>query len=96
MCLQVDSLSAIQLLTGNVATTHPAWPLVERAHALLRLDWEVKVEHVFLEGNLAANAVASLGHALSLGCHYFNSVPLSIQEIIREDWEGVGFCRGNG
>ena len=91
-----NSFSAVWLLTGSVAATHRAWPLVERAHALLRLDWEVKVEHVFREGNRAANAIASLGHALSLGCHYFDSVPLSIQEIIREDMEVIGFFRGNG
>ena len=60
-----NSFSAVWLLTGSVAATHLAWPLVERARALLRLDWEVKVEHVFREGNPAANAVAGLGHVLS-------------------------------
>ena len=83
-------------MTGSVAATHHAWPSVERACALLRFDWEVKVEHVFREGNRAMDDVAILGHALSFGCHYFDSVPLSIQEIIREDMEVIGFFRGNG
>ena len=71
----IHSYSAIRLISGSIAATHPAWSLVERVRALLRMEWEVSVEHP----------------TLSFGSHYFDIAPLSISDIIRDNMEGIGF-----
>ncbi|CAN1144455.1 Putative ribonuclease H protein At1g65750 [Linum perenne] len=73
--VQIDSLAAIAILLDKN-------PVINHHHAIevfefrdwVRKDWEIKLKHVYREGNQVADFLARLGHKLPRGCH---SVPLS-------------------
>ena len=52
-------------------------------------EWEVNNQHLFREGNRAADSLAHFCHSLHFfGVQYFDVAHLIITEIIREDMEG--------
>ncbi|CAI0476840.1 unnamed protein product [Linum tenue] len=56
-------------LIRESAGTHPHYILISQIRQLLSRDWQVVLKHVFREGNMAADYLASLGHSLSVGEH---------------------------
>ena len=65
--LEMDSSTAISLITGDKHIYHPYGLVIQRARNLLQRSWVVEVKHAFGEANRPADALASLGHLHSLG-----------------------------
>ncbi|CAI0502095.1 unnamed protein product [Linum tenue] len=70
--VQTDSHIAIQLVEG-AGERHPHLALVSEVRRLLALDWQVEVIHVFREGNVVADYLASLGHSRPPGFHFVDT-----------------------
>ncbi|CAN1243153.1 Putative ribonuclease H protein At1g65750, partial [Linum perenne] len=88
--IQMDSLAAIAILLDKN-------PMINHQHAIEVLefrdwvskDWELKLKHIYREGNQTADFLARLGHNLPRGCH---SIPLSNCNLvyhIRYDCMGI-------
>ncbi|CAN1779642.1 Putative ribonuclease H protein At1g65750 [Linum perenne] len=88
--VQMDSLAAIAILLDMS-------PVINHQHAVevyqfrdwVSKDWEIKLKHVYREGNQAADYLARLGHKLHRGCH---SIPLSDCNLayhVRYDCMGI-------
>ena len=87
--LELDSTSAIALISGSANLLHPYATVIQSVRDLIYRPWTVKIMHVFGEGNKAADALAALGHPQHLGVIFYSSPPLSIGTILREDLVGV-------
>ncbi|CAN1189431.1 Putative ribonuclease H protein At1g65750 [Linum perenne] len=67
--LQLDSKTAIALMTSGKDTTHQHGLESLKLQDLLNRDWTVKVQHTYREGNHAADFFASIGYDYPLGSH---------------------------
>ncbi|CAI0434846.1 unnamed protein product [Linum tenue] len=86
--LQTDSKIAIHLLE-SAATTHPHFTTVSEIRHLLQRDWQVRIEHVFREGNVVADYLASTGHSSSPGVHIINQPSSMLNYWLLFDQLGV-------
>ncbi|CAN1754320.1 Putative ribonuclease H protein At1g65750 [Linum perenne] len=69
LTVQLDSLCAIKLLSDPGGTDHQHACIVERFRALMSRAWQVRILHIFREGNFLADHLANRGHEASLGLH---------------------------
>ncbi|CAI0475113.1 unnamed protein product [Linum tenue] len=46
--------------------------VVSEIRRILQRDWQVRIEHVFREGNAVADFLASTGHSIPPGVHIIN------------------------
>ncbi|CAN0903393.1 Putative ribonuclease H protein At1g65750 [Linum grandiflorum] len=69
VAIQTDSLAASKLLQQRDNPDHQHASLVLQFQQLLRREWEVKLFHVYREGNCLADHLAGRGHGLPLGTH---------------------------
>ena len=60
--LQVDSHSAIKLISGRVGSTHPTWNLVERVRELLHLEWSYVMCIYFVWDTLPTHILSIIGY----------------------------------
>ena len=65
----------------------------ENTHKLIARDQEVRVMHVFHEGNLAADFLASLVHSQQLDLTDFFSTLARLGAILRDDVNGLAIPR---
>ncbi|CAN0873717.1 Putative ribonuclease H protein At1g65750, partial [Linum grandiflorum] len=70
VAIQTDSLAASKLLQQCDNPDHQHASLVLKFQQLLRREWEVKLFHVYREGNCLADHLAGRGHGLPLGTHH--------------------------
>ncbi|CAN0860802.1 Putative ribonuclease H protein At1g65750, partial [Linum grandiflorum] len=66
----LDVLAASKLLQQRDNPDHQHSSLVLQFQQLLRREWEVKLFHVYREGNCLADHLAGRGHGLPLGTHH--------------------------
>ncbi|CAN1188296.1 Putative ribonuclease H protein At1g65750 [Linum perenne] len=52
-------------------------------------NWEIKIRHVYREANFAADYLASRGHSLPRGSHYFDLSDSRLAHLIRYDCMGI-------
>ncbi|CAN1249349.1 Putative ribonuclease H protein At1g65750 [Linum perenne] len=81
LTVQLDSLCAVQLLTGTDDLEHQHANTVNRYKNLLERDWRLQVVHIFREGNCLADSLASRGHVMDLGTHN-----ISISDSMVQYW----------
>ena len=93
MVLEVDSSSAIDLIKKESNSRHPYASVIKYVQQLIHRNWVVKVQHVFREGNRAADFLASCGHEVHLGCCFYDFPPVGLGSILRDDLAGVSFPR---
>ncbi|CAI0451814.1 unnamed protein product [Linum tenue] len=65
--LQLDSTTAISLLSPGSPTNHQHANLVIQFRELLGRDWEVVIRHIYREANFLADCLAHKGHLLYPG-----------------------------
>ncbi|CAI0557759.1 unnamed protein product [Linum tenue] len=70
--LNLDSNTVIAIINNSEESNHRHGLLALEINRLLNLDWEVKISHVFREGNFAANFLARKGHDFPFGTHQFD------------------------
>ncbi|CAN0881249.1 Putative ribonuclease H protein At1g65750 [Linum grandiflorum] len=87
--VQLDSRAAFQLLLGDGELTHQHSSEVASFREMLDRDWLIKVEHIYREGNRAADYLAALGHSLSLGVHFISVIDPILSLHILYDMLGI-------
>ncbi|CAN0856312.1 Putative ribonuclease H protein At1g65750, partial [Linum grandiflorum] len=81
VAIQTDSLAASNLLQQRDNPYHQHVSLVLQFQQLLRREWEVKLFHVYREGNCMADHLAGRGHDLPLGTH-----PVDVSDPAVTSW----------
>ncbi|CAL1381633.1 unnamed protein product [Linum trigynum] len=69
--LNLDSTTAISVLTSSDQTEQRYFNLVQQFKGLLHQNWEVRISHTYRECNKPADYLASRGHLVSIGFHDF-------------------------
>ncbi|CAI0436867.1 unnamed protein product [Linum tenue] len=90
--LQTDSAAAISLLQSD-QVNHPHYTMTAAIRNLLARDWEVSIDHVFREGNYAADYMASVSHDLPVGIHLFDVPDPRLSYWLMYDLVGVQMPR---
>ncbi|CAN1151625.1 Putative ribonuclease H protein At1g65750 [Linum perenne] len=67
--IQTNSAYVVQLLQHTRNFDHQHESLILQFEELLRRDWEVKIQHIYREGNFLADHVANIGHLFPFGLH---------------------------
>ena len=91
--LEMDSTSAISLITDKVNPLHPFASVIKRVHDLIQSSWNVRIKHVFREANRATDGLANLGHSHDLGVVFYSFSPIVLSSILRDDLAGVALPR---
>lgn len=92
--IQLDSLACVQFLSGNANVAGEYVHDIKCCRAmLLEEDWEVKVIHVYREGNRAADWLANKGAAQSSNFILLDFIPTDLARILEEDIRGVALPR---
>ncbi|CAL1375573.1 unnamed protein product [Linum trigynum] len=87
--LQLDSTTAINILTSQDQIEHRYHNLVLQFQRLLQQNWEVKISHIYREGNKVADFLANKGHSASIGFHIFESADPGLNFWILYDVLGI-------
>ncbi|CAN1354630.1 Putative ribonuclease H protein At1g65750, partial [Linum perenne] len=81
VAVQCDSRVAIALLSKITE--------VRAFRNLMLRDWEVTLNHIFREGNKAADFLAGVGHNLPPGFHLFPISDCNLGYFVRRDIMGI-------
>ncbi|CAN1354950.1 Putative ribonuclease H protein At1g65750 [Linum perenne] len=73
LTIQTNSACAIQLLSNSGNRGHQHASLVLQFDELRRRDWEVKIQHIYREGNCLADHLANIGYLFFLGLQLIDS-----------------------
>lgn len=87
--LRMDSQVAVDCLLGKKQGSMHGRILVSRIRALLDLDWQVRVCHIYREANAVADGQASLGCTHGGDLIIYDSPPPSIRNLLDADLLGV-------
>ncbi|CAN1306112.1 Putative ribonuclease H protein At1g65750 [Linum perenne] len=91
--LQMDSKAAIALLVnGNVTTNQHALETLQ-FNELLGRTWDLRIEHIYREGNGAADFLAGIGYGYLFGSHTFDCSDSSLGYFLRYDCFGMTLPR---
>ena len=83
----------IDLIKKEFNSKHPYAFVIKCVQQLIHRNWVVKVQHVFCEGNRAADFLASRGHEVHLGCSFYDFPPIGLDSVLRDDLAEVSFSR---
>ena len=91
--LEMDNFSTIQIFSKDKSSITVYHGMIMDIKRMFSLDWEVMIQHVYREGNKAADTLANLGITLPLGYHLLQVVPKEVYEILKQDLIGVSYYR---
>ncbi|CAN1792135.1 Putative ribonuclease H protein At1g65750 [Linum perenne] len=80
---------AIALLSNEADPYHHHSGEVRAFRNLMLRDWEVTLNHIFREGNQAADFLAGVGHNLPPGFHLFPISDCNLGYFVRRDSMGI-------
>lgn len=90
LMVQLDNLACVTMIKKQ------DWGQNECSHMLKRCinlihqdDWEVRISHIYREGNQAADRLANHGVTQLLPISFFSSAPVGLSVILNEDVRGV-------
>ena len=89
--LEMDRLPVVHIFKNGSKNINGCHALVMDIRHMLSLDWEVHIQHVFREGNRAADSLANFGAHLPLGYHLLQNLSTQVYEIMTQDIVGVSF-----
>ena len=84
--LELDSLSVVHLIQGDLDYEYPYGTVIKRVKNLLQHSWLVRIQK---ESNRATNFMVSLGHSLQLGVCYYMLLAEDVGAFLREVIAGV-------
>jgi ribonuclease HI len=94
VCLEVDSQSACQLISGFSNETS-VWnqPLLEAIRRLAFSFADFSVQHVYREAKRCADWLANHAYSLPIGCHVYHQAPFGLSSILLGDVIGISIPR---
>ncbi|GLT56367.1 hypothetical protein SLA2020_294110 [Shorea laevis] len=93
LILEMDSLLVVHMLQSKKGVDGLAWTLFSDILHLLNTFSEYRVQHIFREGNFAADYMAAIGQNFSHGITMFPEPPDGIDSILHRDALGTLFPR---
>ncbi|KAF7806896.1 protein lin-12 [Senna tora] len=91
--LESNSLMAVNLINHPTQRCHPCFGILFGIKQFLQHKWSVRVDHVYREGNMAADAYAKYALAKGSILEVFSVVPAAVTKWIKHDADGVGLTR---
>ncbi|KAF7809227.1 putative ribonuclease H-like domain-containing protein [Senna tora] len=91
--LESDSLLAIKLIKDPPGQAHPSAALILKIISLLNKEWEVKLRHIYREGNMAADLLARNCTNCSRETCLYRSPPNFLIQILEKDRSGTTVVR---
>ncbi|CAN1761121.1 hypothetical protein LINPERHAP1_LOCUS7791 [Linum perenne] len=85
--------AAISLLSANGEIVHQHTREVLQIQELLNGDWEVKLQHIYREGNKVVDFLAGLGHRLAFGSHLILVMNNRLGYFVRYDCISISELR---
>ncbi|CAN1165503.1 Putative ribonuclease H protein At1g65750 [Linum perenne] len=85
LMIQTDSACAVQLLQNTRNFDHQHASLILQFEELFRRDWEVKIQHVYREGNFLADHLSNIGHLFPFGLHLIDGSTPAVAHWIAYD-----------
>ncbi|GLT95117.1 hypothetical protein SLE2022_128190 [Rubroshorea leprosula] len=93
LVVEMDSLSAVQVIEGSKEQDRLAAVLVDDIRRLKGGFIAFSIQHTLREGNRAADFMAEIGHNLPTGTTVFDSPPPGLITFLEENTSGVAFLR---
>lgn len=94
LMVQLDSLSCVQTIQSTTPSSGECAHVIDSCRSLINdSQWEVRVSHVYREGNRAADWLANLGETHPHGIVILEETPLALRRILIEDIQGVAVPR---
>ncbi|CAN1164087.1 Putative ribonuclease H protein At1g65750, partial [Linum perenne] len=87
--LQMDSSTAISLLTSVGDTSHQHGMEVLQFRELCRKDWLIQIKHTYREGNHAADFLAIIGYNYPYGNYTVSVSDCNLGYFLRYDCMGI-------
>ncbi|CAN1747579.1 Putative ribonuclease H protein At1g65750 [Linum perenne] len=87
--LQVDALTILNLVEAECDPRHQHAMKFMEIRDLLRRDWEIRIRHVYREGNRAADFLAGIGFQFPLGYHLIPTSNVNLGFHLRYDCIGI-------
>ncbi|CAN1850420.1 Putative ribonuclease H protein At1g65750, partial [Linum perenne] len=87
--LQVDSSAIVQLVEDEGEPRHQHAMEVLEFRDLFARDWDVRLRHVYREGNHAADFLACIGLSYFIGCHMVPPSDVNLGYHLRFDCIGI-------
>ncbi|CAN1797499.1 Putative ribonuclease H protein At1g65750 [Linum perenne] len=85
LMIQTDSACVVQLLQNTMNFDHQHTSLILQFEELLPRDWEVKIQHVYREGNFLADHLANIGHLFPFGLQLIDGSTPAVAHWIAYD-----------
>ncbi|CAI0402746.1 unnamed protein product [Linum tenue] len=89
----MDSTTAINILTSSEHMEQRYFILVQQFQELLNKSWEVKISHIYREGNKVTDFLANKVHSSSIGYHDFEVSDSGLSFWILYDILGISQTR---
>lgn len=92
--VQLDNLACVHLLQKREAGRNECTHMLNHCIYLIQQeDWEVRIIHVYREGNRAADWLANHEASQLLPTIIHSSVPQGLGPILEDDYRGVAIPR---
>ncbi|XP_028772799.1 uncharacterized protein LOC114729937 [Neltuma alba] len=88
--VEYDALQVVEAINKKLQRRSEAYRLIQE---LLSGEWNVRLNHVFREGNRCADKIASLGASQTEQKLVWFTPPKAVQEILKEYLLGIGVPR---
>ncbi|CAI0443566.1 unnamed protein product [Linum tenue] len=86
-------MTAITILTSPDQTEHRYHNLIQQFKRLLQHNWEIRISHIFREGNKVVDFLANKGHAARIGFHDFDITDPGLSFRLLYDSLGIAQTR---
>ena len=90
---ETDSEAMVKTLHNDTETSLSDSTLVADCKSLIRQFQDVKIRHVYREGNKCADFLANMGQDSNWGTTLLDHPPAEIQELLSYDKHSIVTCR---
>ncbi|KAF7843890.1 putative ribonuclease H protein [Senna tora] len=90
VAVEMDSLVALEMIKGTILDNHPCASLMGRIQEFHQRDWEVKVLHMYREGNKVADAMAHEAYHGGNSLSFVNTPSSKVVATLEADDLGLG------
>ena len=89
--VEFDSQCVVDVIQRKEKMINAHYCLVKDINKLLDRRWEVKIAHIYREGNRCADTISNYALSLPQGLHILEDLPNAVKKILIEDIEGITF-----
>jgi ribonuclease HI len=91
--VQVDSEALVKATERDGIGCTMSWNIMKKIRDLLKLNWEVRIRHIFREGNRCADVLANLGCNPDVVWTSYQEAPSDLLQILSDDFRSASLPR---